>query len=221
MPAGGKREVGFAYGLGSVSSSGKLLMTVDGSFKPGGDLTVTALVSNPAANETITLSVPDGFQIDGSATQKVPEAAADASSRNRPVDLEGQGRADRQAHAHRAVEHGRCAKPDREHQGKQYFRLVIGKLADFAKSAPATGTSGTTSMSFRAFIYYCALCGGWAALVGWLLGRIDDRGECRPGRQRRHQGHVPGPAGHRGVGLRRCRSGRFPRQVVQGRRASW
>ena len=27
-------------------------------------------------------------------------------------------------------------------------------------------------MSFRFFIYYCALCGGWAALLGWILGRI-------------------------------------------------
>src|SRR5712692_9754553 len=27
-------------------------------------------------------------------------------------------------------------------------------------------------MSFRLFIYYCALCGGWAAFVGWGLGRI-------------------------------------------------
>ncbi|MCI0463300.1 MAG: FHA domain-containing protein [Gemmataceae bacterium] len=27
-------------------------------------------------------------------------------------------------------------------------------------------------MSFRLFIYYCALCGGWAALFGWLLGLI-------------------------------------------------
>src|SRR3954467_2216902 len=27
-------------------------------------------------------------------------------------------------------------------------------------------------MSFRAFIYYCALCGGWAALCGWFLGRV-------------------------------------------------
>jgi hypothetical protein len=27
-------------------------------------------------------------------------------------------------------------------------------------------------MSFRLFIYYCALCGGWAALVGWAIGRI-------------------------------------------------
>src|SRR5262245_59984524 len=27
-------------------------------------------------------------------------------------------------------------------------------------------------MSFRLFIYYCALCGGWAALVGWLFGNL-------------------------------------------------
>src|SRR5262249_3841883 len=26
-------------------------------------------------------------------------------------------------------------------------------------------------MSFRWFIYYCALFGGWAALLGWALGR--------------------------------------------------
>ena len=26
-------------------------------------------------------------------------------------------------------------------------------------------------MSLRLFIYYCAICGGWAALVGWALGR--------------------------------------------------
>jgi hypothetical protein len=25
-------------------------------------------------------------------------------------------------------------------------------------------------MSFRLFVYYCALCGGWAAYLGWLLG---------------------------------------------------
>jgi hypothetical protein len=27
-------------------------------------------------------------------------------------------------------------------------------------------------MSFRLFVYYCAVCGAWAAFVGWLLGRI-------------------------------------------------
>ena len=26
-------------------------------------------------------------------------------------------------------------------------------------------------MSFRWFIYFCALCGAWAALMGWMLGR--------------------------------------------------
>src|SRR4051794_5757482 len=27
-------------------------------------------------------------------------------------------------------------------------------------------------MSFRLFIYYCSLCGGCAAYVGWALGRL-------------------------------------------------
>ncbi len=27
-------------------------------------------------------------------------------------------------------------------------------------------------MSFRQFIYYCALCGAWAAFAGWALGRV-------------------------------------------------
>jgi hypothetical protein len=27
-------------------------------------------------------------------------------------------------------------------------------------------------MSFRLFVYYCAVCGAWAAFVGWLLGRV-------------------------------------------------
>jgi hypothetical protein len=27
-------------------------------------------------------------------------------------------------------------------------------------------------MSFRLFIYYCAICGGWAAALGWALSRI-------------------------------------------------
>jgi low affinity Fe/Cu permease len=25
-------------------------------------------------------------------------------------------------------------------------------------------------MSFRLFVYWCALCGGWAAALGWALG---------------------------------------------------
>lgn len=28
-------------------------------------------------------------------------------------------------------------------------------------------------MTFRLYIYYCALCGAWTALLGWYLGRMD------------------------------------------------
>ena len=27
-------------------------------------------------------------------------------------------------------------------------------------------------MSFRLFIYYCAVCGGWAAFIGWAIGKV-------------------------------------------------
>jgi len=27
-------------------------------------------------------------------------------------------------------------------------------------------------MSFKLFIYYCAVCGGWAAAIGWVVGRF-------------------------------------------------
>lgn len=32
-------------------------------------------------------------------------------------------------------------------------------------------------MSFRLFIYYCALCGGWAGFVGWAVGRLVSQGQ--------------------------------------------
>ena len=35
-------------------------------------------------------------------------------------------------------------------------------------------------MSFRLFIYYCALCGGWAAFFGWALGRMMSPGSDSP-----------------------------------------
>lgn len=37
-------------------------------------------------------------------------------------------------------------------------------------------------MSFRLFVYYCALCGGWAALIGWLLGVLFAPGDPPLGR---------------------------------------
>ncbi len=44
-------------------------------------------------------------------------------------------------------------------------------------------------MSFRRFVYWCALCGGWAALAGWALG------QATPGDQSR------GEAGFQGMFL--------------------
>jgi hypothetical protein len=85
LAPGSNREVAFAYGLGSVAGGDRLLLTIDGSFKPGGELTVTALVRDPAPSETLMLAVPDGFEVQGSASQAVPQTGADSGSRNRPV----------------------------------------------------------------------------------------------------------------------------------------
>jgi hypothetical protein len=90
LQPGERREVGFAYGLGNVASdtdaAGRLGLSVGGSFKPGGEFTLTALVSNPQRNETLTLELPDGFQlVSGEATQRVPEVPAGAARRTSPV----------------------------------------------------------------------------------------------------------------------------------------
>jgi hypothetical protein len=90
LAPGERREVGFAYGLGNVASdrdaAGRLGLSVGGSFKPGGEFTLTALVSNPQRNETLTLELPAGFELVGSeATQKVPDVPAGAARRTSPV----------------------------------------------------------------------------------------------------------------------------------------
>ena len=85
LEPGAKREVGFAYGLGSVAASagGKLALTVGGALVRGGDFTVTAYVTDPQPGQRLTLRLPAGLQIqEGSAEQAVPPIAADAS---RPI----------------------------------------------------------------------------------------------------------------------------------------
>ncbi len=63
LPPGKTREVGFAYGLGSVSSeAGKLAVTVGGAFRINGELTVVALVSDRDA-KTATLDLPAGLRL--------------------------------------------------------------------------------------------------------------------------------------------------------------
>jgi LSD1 subclass zinc finger protein len=86
MLPGSHRELGFAYGLGSVSGSeggGKLGLTVGGSFRPGEDFTVTAKVNDPLPRQTVTLEVPRGLKLaGGEATQTVPPLPPDAASRD-------------------------------------------------------------------------------------------------------------------------------------------
>jgi hypothetical protein len=90
LKPGESREVGFAYGLGNVASdkdaAGRLGLSVGGNFKPGGEFTLTALVSNPQRNETLALDLPAGFElVSGEATQKVPEVPTEATRRTSPV----------------------------------------------------------------------------------------------------------------------------------------
>ncbi len=91
---GQTREVGFSYGLGNVSGGegrGKLALTVGGSFAPRGEFTVTAYVSNPVPRQTVTLTVPAGFEvIGGKEAQPVPLPDL-AVSRNSPVTWKVRG----------------------------------------------------------------------------------------------------------------------------------
>lgn len=82
LKPGERRIVGFAYGLGQLAAgegTGKLGLTVNGNFTPGGTFTVTTYVSKPAPNQTLSLDIPAGWQlVGGQATEKVPPPAAGA-----------------------------------------------------------------------------------------------------------------------------------------------
>jgi hypothetical protein len=86
---GERRVVGFAYGLGTVSSEesgGRLLLTVGGRLVKNGEFTLTALVANPAPGEELTLTLPSGFTLlSGTAEQAVPPVPAGASRATSPV----------------------------------------------------------------------------------------------------------------------------------------
>lgn len=81
LKAGGKRIVGFSYGLGSVAYKDKLGVTLGGSFEPGQQFTVTAYVENPAPGQTVRLELPAGLRRRaGEETQTVPAARRNAPS---------------------------------------------------------------------------------------------------------------------------------------------
>ncbi len=89
LPPGGRREVGFAYGLGTVASGeggGRLLLSLGGPLVRGGEFTLTALVHDPQAGETLTLDLPQGLHlVDGTPQQAVPPVPEGATRRDSTV----------------------------------------------------------------------------------------------------------------------------------------
>jgi hypothetical protein len=83
LPPKGRRELGFAYGLGTLAAdggAGRLAVAVGGSFLPGGDFTVAAYVKDPVAGETLTLELPKGLTLTaGDKTVTVPALPPGAS----------------------------------------------------------------------------------------------------------------------------------------------
>jgi hypothetical protein len=88
LAPGAHRDLGFTYGLGRVASrqsQGKLGLTVGGSFRVGGEFTVTALVSKPVPDQELVLHLTEGLRlVRGAAAQKVL-APANAASQNYSV----------------------------------------------------------------------------------------------------------------------------------------
>jgi hypothetical protein len=84
IPAGGKREVGFAYGGGFVNrleDGGRLQMALGGSFAPGKVFTITAYVESPLEGQSLTLELPPAMaRLEGQATQPVPQPLASGIS---------------------------------------------------------------------------------------------------------------------------------------------
>lgn len=84
---GESREVGFTYGLGTVSGQeggGELAITAGGDFTVGGVFNVTALIQDPRIGQTATLELPPEFTlVGGNKTENVPSAAG--ASRTSPV----------------------------------------------------------------------------------------------------------------------------------------
>ncbi|MBI1918820.1 MAG: hypothetical protein HYS12_29365 [Planctomycetes bacterium] len=89
LEPGKTREVGFAYGLGNVSTEGTGALGVTlarGVFQPEEVFEVTAYVNKPLPGETLTLELPSGFRLEeGEAKREVPQPAASAEDRRSVV----------------------------------------------------------------------------------------------------------------------------------------
>jgi hypothetical protein len=78
---GGKRELGYAYGKGiaiAPESEGSVELRLAGSFEPGKQFTVTALVNDPVPSQALILELPKGMTLlEGREIQPVPAPVLD------------------------------------------------------------------------------------------------------------------------------------------------
>jgi hypothetical protein len=76
IPAGGKRDMGYAYGVNLASSpesEGRVSLALGGSFEPGKTFTVTAYVDEPVEGQSLALELRPGMElIGGKEVQPVP-----------------------------------------------------------------------------------------------------------------------------------------------------
>jgi hypothetical protein len=82
MNPGERREMAFTYGLNAVSSNsgGQLGLTTGGSFKPGGEFTVTAYVKNPQDGQKARIALPKRLTLlEGETAEKIVERAGEYS----------------------------------------------------------------------------------------------------------------------------------------------
>jgi hypothetical protein len=111
LAPGAQRMMGFAYGVGTVSSSesGRLLLTLGGRLVPNGEFTLTALVANPLPDERLTLNLPPGFTlVSGTTEQAVPPVPPNAVRATSPVTWRiragGDGRHELHVHSNKGPE---------------------------------------------------------------------------------------------------------------------
>jgi hypothetical protein len=95
LPARKTRQVGFSYGLGSISSgTGQLALTVGGALVVNNELTVVGLVTSPQPGEKLILEVPAGLTLSDATPQLQPVAPLQKGS-NRPSPVTWKVRANR------------------------------------------------------------------------------------------------------------------------------
>ena len=84
VPPGGKRETGYAYGIGLADSpdgEGRVTVALGGSFQPGKRFTVAAYVDEPVEGQSLALELPPGTELlEGKELQPVPPPVGEARS---------------------------------------------------------------------------------------------------------------------------------------------